>query len=356
MDRPLTGLEIVSLKKLLETDDLSLIELVQKVRTLAPAVAVSISNSGDLARFGLSEAHERSLSDRIHLHLLAAGCQIVYGGSLEASVDGAPNFTDRLFELVRDNARLAESRGARLAPILNYAPWPLRLGYDAGTLHRFGQDAQLKEGPRPPSSEVPESDDELFPAPVSGKRLFPSDTPARRLAWARGLTAMRAASTMAVAARIVIGGRVDAFAGLCPGIVEEAWLSLIHRQPLFLVGGLGGAAQAVIGAMRGRDAVILKSAVTLPQQYDKCLQLAAARGFEILNGSAAAAPDVSHLAKRLVLLDRMATDFKKAGDSGFARAIENGLDDAENEILFQATEPVVIATLVLQGLSRKLAK
>ena len=70
------------------------------------------------------------MSDEVHLYLLLAGLQIAYGGALSANFGDAGNFTLRLFELVRSYSDLARRAGAEeLHPILNYAPWPLRIGY-----------------------------------------------------------------------------------------------------------------------------------------------------------------------------------------------------------------------------------
>ena len=41
-------------------------------------------------------------------------------------------------------------------------------------------------------------------------------------------------------ARILLGGRVENYKGVMPGIAEEALLSLQVGQPLFLLGGFGG--------------------------------------------------------------------------------------------------------------------
>jgi hypothetical protein len=50
-------------------------------------------------------------------------------------------------------------------------------------------------------------------------------------------------------ARIVLGGRVDKYKGLMPGIAEEALRSLEVRQPLYLMGGFGGCARDVAETM-----------------------------------------------------------------------------------------------------------
>ncbi|MFN9286728.1 MAG: hypothetical protein ACK6EB_01575, partial [Planctomyces sp.] len=68
------------------------------------SVCVSVSDSAELSKRGLSILHEQDFTDEIHLSLLLAGLRIVYGGRLEdpAEANGS-NFTLRLLELVRSH-------------------------------------------------------------------------------------------------------------------------------------------------------------------------------------------------------------------------------------------------------------
>jgi SLOG cluster2/TIR domain len=205
-------------------------------------VAVSISASNDPERYGLSARHQRALADEIHLYLLLAGLRIAYGGALKGDFDTASNFTLALFELVRGYAKLADAvHASRFHPIVNHAPWPLRLEYGEAEWQLFGKEAEYCEGPRP---AIPWTDDKIFPAGGAGWRFTPN-TPEKRYAWARGLTAMRRQMIEQTQARVLIGGNLVMFLGVIPGVIEEAWWSLTHRQPLYLVGAFGGAARAV---------------------------------------------------------------------------------------------------------------
>jgi hypothetical protein len=46
-------------------------------------------------------------------------------------------------------------------------------------------------------------------------------------------------------ARVVLSGRTDDYSGRRPGIVEEAMIALALRQPIYVLGGFGGAAKLV---------------------------------------------------------------------------------------------------------------
>ena len=157
---------------------------------------------------------------------------------MKGSFSGTSNFTLRLFELVRTYSKLAEGVNAQplKKAILNVAPSPLWLAYGDSEWKLFSGDiADYDQGPRP---DLPWREDEVFP-PGGSSRVVDSDTPERRYVWARGLTAMRERITALSQARLVIGGRLTGLAGLWPGVVEEAWLSLKRKQPLYAAGGFG---------------------------------------------------------------------------------------------------------------------
>lgn len=298
-------------------------------------ITISISESDDLCRYGLSQKHFETLTDEIHLYLLLAGLKVVYGGALKGDFSQASNFTLRLFELVRTYSKLAE--GVQAAPlkeaILNVAPWPLWLGYGESEWKLFsGNIARYEQGSRP---DLPWSDDDIFPSTEGGRPLR-SDTPQRRYAWASGLSAMREQVTTQSQARLVIGGKLVGFAGIVPGVVEEAWLSLVHKKPLYLVGGFGGAARAVSDVILGIERpeftdVWARKYLT---DHDKVYAL-----YKQYGGDACT-------------MERMGADIKSRAGSGLAQALNNGLNDADNQELMWCTDAQRIAKLVLTGLGR----
>jgi hypothetical protein len=295
------------------------------------AISVSISASNDLRRYGLSGMHQQTLSDEIHLYLLLAGLRIAYGGALSGDLGDASNFTLRLFELVRGYAKLAESiEAGKFHPIVNYAPWPLRLDYGDREWNLFGNEAEYVEGLRP---ELSWADEEIFPPTESGWRLAP-DTPEKRYAWARGLTAMREQITRGSDARLVIGGNLRTFQGLLPGVVEEAWMSLRAQQPLYLVGAFGGAARAVTDMLTGIERV----------EFDR---EDAAR--HVADYQAATACFNTH-GGTFRSMAAIGDEIRALRDAGVAAALNNGLDDARNLELFACRDPRRVAELVLQGL------
>ena len=323
------------------------------------SVCVSVSDSAELSKLGLSILHEQDFTDEIHLSLLLAGLRIVYGGRLEdpAEANGR-NFTLRLLELVRSHTELADNLETRLEPILNIPPWPLSLTSRPENLSRMLLNllngvAKIRPGPRPETSEIPDLDDQgqpLFPADTNPFTL--KDTPLRRLAWTRGMSLMRQQTTIDTAARVVMGGKLKGYSGLYPGVLEEAWWSVKLGRPLFLLGALGGAGQAVIDLIENRPRPDLTKQLSPAENstVHGVLQEAAQRGIQTrsVNSEIARGSLTGSLADPLSLL----TDLQTAGQQGPAAALNNGLTDDENRQLFFADEPAIAVKLLLLGLTR----
>ena len=335
-DPPL-GREELDVLRHLRPDATFLTPLTRVARWQRPAnidtIAVSISNSNDPERYGMSLAHQQTLTDEIHLYLLLAGLRIAYGGALQGDFSDASNFTLRLFELVRSYAPLAQAvEASQFHPIVNYAPWPLHLVYGDRELNFFGKEAVYEKGPRP---ELPWTDEQIFPEGGEGWRLAPS-TAEKRYAWARGLGAMREQVTQEAQARLVIAGDLRKFQGIISGVVEEAWLSLKHRKPLYLVGAFGGAARAVADVSMGGERTEFSEddARAHVPDYDAAVDCYAKHG-----GVFTSMADIGR-------------EIRELSGTGLASALNNGLDDAENEELILCPEATRIAELVLAGLSR----
>lgn len=198
-------------------------------RTL-PTVAISISESPDMAAFGLSNEHLQDAMAKIALQVLSSGTCLAYGGDLRTH-----GFTELLFELLA-RYRGHPDHGGQIA-VTDYLAWPVHIRMTAAALTDF--------------SAGHESSAALIFLAQDGARLEPE----QRLKlpthepdtneWAEGLTTMRVVMRDETHARIVLGGRVEGYKGRMPGIAEEALLSLEAGQSLFLIGGFGGCARDI---------------------------------------------------------------------------------------------------------------
>ena len=199
------------------------------IETQAPrTVALSTSESPDMAVFGLSEGHLREAVAEFAIYLLASGASLAYGGDLRTR-----GFTKLLFELVMRYRRQEETN----TRVTDYLAWPVHIrmtAYDLDTL-----DAELQGVAQ------------LALIGQDGRRMSMEDRqslPSREPSddeWSAGLTSMRRVMREETDARIVLGGRVEGYKGDMPGIAEEALLSFESGQPVFLIGGFGGCTRDI---------------------------------------------------------------------------------------------------------------
>ena len=191
-------------------------------------IAISMSESPDMAVLGFSEGHLREAVAEFAIYLLASGANLAYGGDLRSG-----GFTELLFELVM-RYRRQEDTDAR---VIDYLAWPVHVRMKAtdldalaAELQGFAQLALIGQDGRWMSME--------------DRYTLLSHEPAEH-EWGPGLTAMRRTMRRETDARIVLGGRVEGYKGDIPGIAEEALLSLEVGQPLFLIGGFGGCTRDI---------------------------------------------------------------------------------------------------------------
>ena len=191
-------------------------------------VALSTSESPDMAVFGLSEGHLREAVAEFAIYLLSSGASLAYGGDLRSG-----GFTKLLFELVMRYRRREETA----TRVTDYLAWPVHIRMAAGDLEVL--DAELRGFARlaligPDGSRIS----------VEHRKTLPSREPSDD-EWSAGLTSMRRIMREETDARIVLGGRVQDYKGDMPGIAEEALLSLESGQPVFLIGGFGGCTRDI---------------------------------------------------------------------------------------------------------------
>ena len=192
------------------------------------AVAVSVSENPDMPVLGLSNGHLRSAMFEIFQYMLYKKVHIVYGGDLRQN-----GFTELLSEMLVRYRPVGEAFYGYLG-VTNYLAWPVHIRMPIGEIEEF--DEMLTESGRLVCLDKtgnPMTLEERRPM----REIEPTDDD-----WNCGLTAMRQRMLKETDVRIILGGRVDGYKGVMPGIGEEALISLKARQPLFIVGGFGGCA------------------------------------------------------------------------------------------------------------------
>jgi hypothetical protein len=263
-------------------------------------IGISVSESPDLDRLGLVEAHFRLAVAEIARAVLVAGGSLAYGGHLEPA--GYTTF------MVRELQRYAR----RDQPLQVCLAWQEHRKLALAELKRrereYGLIAEvvcLDQSGQP----LP---DPYADRPEDGLDVGAVDQQIIRTA----LTAMRRYSVRQTQGRVLLGGKVAGFQGELPGLAEEALLTVEERKPLYLVGGFGGVTVDIIRAL-GIDDV-----KWLPPR------------------SSAAAED-PRLTRGRDQLERVA-----------GQRVDNGLTGEENRRLAATHRPSEVASLVALGLGR----
>ncbi len=151
-----------------------------------------------------------------------------------------------------------------------------------------------------------------------------------------------------VAARVVLGGKVGPaigakevddpkawYAGRMPGVLEEAYETLVAGKPLYLCGAFGGAAALAVELVEGREAPAFS------WEYQK--RAPHSEGMRAL-----------YQDREVPWIDYpdMRRRFADLGVAGLSRA--NGLSVDENRELFVARDPTRIVALLLEGMTKAL--
>lgn len=211
------------------------------------AVAISISDSADMPSLGLSVQHLQDAMTEVTRHLLALGSRVMYGGDLRAG-----GFTELLFELVARHRRDGDE-GDERASAINYLAWPIHIQKAAGDLEKITADLRG-------AATLILLDPEGNQVSLTDRQKIEPHQPTER-DWSDGLTAMRVAMLNAANARIVIGGQVENYKGIMPGIAEETLLSLKAEKPIYILGGFGGCSRdiaEIIGLTSNGNSIIKK--------------------------------------------------------------------------------------------------
>lgn len=307
-------------------------------------VGMSLSDSPEVdGPDGYTKHHVIDVTVQLARTLLASGASIGYGGDFRRPDMNDPRlygYTILLGELI---AAYKQSASDRADFLHSYLAAPIdRKSAPSGVplkLHSLAEGGDLA-----PLSLMPEGRPGEYP-----DALYYSD--------------MRRVMTEKIQARVLLGGAAEprtvqgglGYGGLYPGVVEEAWQSLKAKQPLYIVGGFGGAAALVADLLEG-------------QPIPKRLQEATWSKAEFFRQNAEAIRQARSAATggetegRLFLdvlglphhMDQLADAVKAFAATVLKSDKEsvawNGLTVEENRRLFRSRDRVVVTSLVLKGL------
>ena len=253
------------------------------------------------------------ISVEIARHLLISGVQLVYGGDLRIG-----GFT-KLFSDLSCQYGIKEKTNHDIKYFKNYFAWPIFNKLSKSDISEFKYNRVDVVKTRVPE-EVNEEDKLKYVAPNTLENMF---------LWSRALTIMREEMENDVQARIILGGRDVGFKGRMAGIFEEALFALNQSHPIYLLGGFGGASAQIVKLMKGETSAdelfeIAKKDVHYTNLITYCLE------------NAKVAINYNEL---------------KAFEKKDYQILNNGLNQEENDILFDSINITEIISLILKGLT-----
>ncbi len=281
-------------------------------------IGLSISDSPDLPINGLTKHHLLDAMIEFYRYILTSKARIAYGGDLRKG-----GFTQKLFDLTREYTKIEENPENR---VINYLSWP----YYRDLTEK--EDAELIDVAVIKKIDLPEDIKEFT------EKVIDKEKPEDRYLIARALTKMRKEMNNAIQCRIFIGGNITKFGGRYPGLIEEAYLALKSEKPIYLIGAFGGASKVIIEAIKGNKPKILSLEEQIKNSNYK----------EFVNFFNKQLIDHPQIEKEMIDYNKLLKFFQEIGKKG----LNNGLNEEENNQLFNTIYIKEMVSLVLKGLSR----
>lgn len=313
---PLGNEELDVLKKISKRMNRNIIfstpmdHLTENINLHEKYVGISISESHELSAIGIGEEMFKDLQIELTRHILKANGKLMYGGDLRKG-----GFTEIFKEMAKQYGQ-KEKAEAEVFYIENYLSWPL---YNNLSIEQkadyLASRVQLVNAT--PGSAVAADEINLFMIP---------DTNENKLKWATSLVSMRNEIIKNSAARVIVGGRLHGFAGFMAGVVEEFKIAISQHQPIFIVGGFGGASHLICNIIEGKSG------------YDT-LKDKAFVNYEYRNFFNWCEENENHI-------DYESFDGLKIED------LHNNLSYEENITLFHSVDIIEIVSLILKGLNQ----
>lgn len=282
-------------------------------------IAISVSASEELEYLGLSLNHLDDISIEIARYLIVNGATMLYGGDLRQG-----GFT-RLFTELSYQYKYLSDRERRF---VNYFPFPNSKSLSIDDKANF-----VKQQVEPIILNVPAHLGEVD----INKDYKPFSEVDDRFIFSECFADMRITMANDSNARIVLGGKQKGFLGYLPGIIEEAYYTLVTKKPIFILGGFGGAAKSLSQLILGNQPTQLTNEFQYETDFFKEFK-------EYCHEKSITPIDY----------DRISEFFK--GHSIEYISELNGLSVEENKTLFDSTNIHELVFLVIKGLKNIFSK
>jgi hypothetical protein len=325
-------------------------------------IGISVSYERDnLLSRGLGLEHLRELLIRLARPLVRSSANLAYAGHWRPAED---NFTEDLLRLIsgeqEDTSVAAGEPSLPIGRLYNHLAWPQYLAVTPRMEAEWINSCRIIRVTQQDAGIAAE--DQVADA----EGLHTSD--AATLNAAIALSAMRRsavdggvaitpgvptseATDPALSARIILGGKLKGYSGFLPGIFEEALVCLQRKKPLYILGGFGGAAEALARAL---------TANPIPSQPPNYLSpewhRAKTPKVERLGKLAAARAMPPNVLTTDAALDALWKLIQPAPPKSLAEKLLTGLDDAETLQMMTTRDMALAVRLVHRGLEAKIGK
>ena len=148
-------------------------------------------------------------------------------------------------------------------------------------------------------------------------------------------------------ARVVLGGKDSGYLGFLPGIFEEVLVTLDKRMPLYLIGGMGGAAETLANAILQKPGAERPAQLTLDWhlQDEKYKTL-----YDSIGEMGGLPPGVPHPGEAFDALWEKIVAARKAPE----RVLNTGLNKQQTRELLTGRDMDVVFNLIRTGLGKKM--
>lgn len=227
------------------------------------ALSISYQREALLAR-GLGLEHLRELLMRLARPMVRHDASLAYGGHWRDTED---NFTFDLLQLIsaerEDNSLGGPDTNLTIGRLYNHCAWPNYLSITpqieaqwincCRVVRITQQMAGIDAGQTVSDTDIASGAEAKGEPEMVALNSAISLSAMRRLALdPLSIDVPEQAQpelVPGICARVMLGGKLTGFSGFMPGLFEEALVSLERNSPLYVLGGFGGAAEALAHAL-----------------------------------------------------------------------------------------------------------
>lgn len=235
------------------------------------AFSVSHQRTNLLAR-GLGYEHLRDLVIRLARPLLRQGAGLAYGGNWKEADD---NLTMEFLRLIaaeqEDNSLGGPDSSFQIGRLYNHLAWPHYLDITPKIEAQWINYCRIVRITQQVAGIAPE--DQVADGDAGDERARTLFNKALTLSAMRRLMMQEMFIDIPdvphperippVVARIMLGGQTEQYSGFMPGVFEEALVTLESGHPLYILGGFGGASEALADALLDDTGGALPETLTL---------------------------------------------------------------------------------------------